>query len=157
MDGTAWVGLTTAGASSPRVEALLLHPSSFGQGQGRNFSGRMTTWIHISCPVIPSSCSSPCKGSKPKLVTLLLKWWQWKLLIFMWLQSNLTAFVWRRGTRISTKTILLNSSIVTLPGAEGDLGFELPVLVLLTEGRSSCWWTRERKNREKRDLCFYNF
>lgn len=49
-----------------RVEALL-HPLLFWQGQGRDFTGRMTTCSHISCPVIPSSCRSPCKGSKQRM------------------------------------------------------------------------------------------
>lgn len=66
LDGTAWVGLPRAGAFSNRVEPSLLHPSLFF-GRARNFTGRMTTCIHISCPVIPSSCCSPCKGCKQRL------------------------------------------------------------------------------------------
>lgn len=45
-----------AEAFSKRVEASLLHPSSFWQGQQRNCTGRLTARTHISCSVIPAGC-----------------------------------------------------------------------------------------------------
>lgn len=66
-DGAPWVGPTSAGAFSNRVEALLLHPPLSWQGQGRNCTGRLTAWIRISCAVVPGSCCSPCKGSAQRL------------------------------------------------------------------------------------------
>lgn len=84
LDGTAWVGLSRAGAFSNRVEPSLLPPSLFF-GRDRNFTGRMTTCIHISCPVIPSSCCSSCKGSKQRLCHASLEVMTIGLLVFMWL------------------------------------------------------------------------
>lgn len=52
----AWWDPAAAEAFSNRVEASLLHPSSFWQGQQRNWIGRLTAQTHISCSVIPGSC-----------------------------------------------------------------------------------------------------